>query len=85
MMRGRIVERENFEPTGEALDLAAIGFRGRRFRRPVQELRQDDRRNRQGFHLKVEFLAQRRRTIAQDANAEIRVEQESEHQSGSRS
>jgi hypothetical protein len=56
----------------------------RRLRRAVEQLGEDDGRDAQSVGLRVEALSERSRPVPEDTDAEIGVEQVSQHQNGSR-
>lgn len=80
--RGIGVKWQNAQSLGEIFDGASVFRRPCRFLRTVKQFRQNDGRNAQSIGIGIEALAQAGRPVAQDADAEISVEQVAQHSEG---
>lgn len=84
MTGGGVIERQYFDPSGEALHLISIVFRSCGFGRAVQKFGQHNRGDAKAVSFEVEPLPDLSRPISQHPDAKVRVEQEAKHQNPSR-
>ena len=79
VVSGGVIERQHFEPSGEALHLIPILFRSRGFSRAVEKFGEDYRGDAEAVSFEIKPLAYLLRSISQHSDAKVRVEQEAKH------
>ena len=82
---GGLVEGQDFDPRGEALDFLAVMVRTGRFRGAMEQFGEDDGGGAEGGGFGAEAVSELCRAIAEDADAEVRVQEIAKHQKASRS
>jgi hypothetical protein len=84
VVSGGVIERQHFEPSGEALHLISILFRSRGFSRAVEKFGEDYRGGAKAVSFEIKPLPYLPRPVSQHPDAKVRVEQEAKHQNTSR-
>jgi len=84
VVSGGVVERQHFEPSGEALHLISILFRSRGLGRAVEKFGEYYRGGAKAVSFEIKPFTYLPRPISQHPNAKVRVEQEAKHQNTSR-
>jgi hypothetical protein len=79
VISGVRIERQYLQSRSELFNFAPVVGWPCGFRRTVQQFRQHDGRNAKAISIVIEAFTQSRRAIPQDTDAEIRVQQVSEH------